>query len=90
MYKDKLKNIADELFLGFTQEFPQSAKGDYLSPQTNEVLAFERYFNRLSDEQIRLLADTALSPAELKRLRKIINNGIEKYLVQNIKTLALY
>ena len=84
-----LKELANELFFDYLKNNPKSKKGQYLSKRTNQILAFDEYMSLLSDDELRKKLQKKLKSAEIKQLRKIINSGIEKYLADNIKTLAL-
>ena len=89
MNQYELKKIADEIYLDFAENYDNSTKGEYLSPYTNQVLAFDDYFNNLTDEDI-INKINHISPEDLIVLRKLVNDGIKKYLEENIKTLAIY
>ncbi len=89
MVNKNLYSIADELFLNFVKDCPQVKKGRYLSSKTNQILAFEEYINSLNIKQICAMYPS-LSPQKAQEVQKIINSGIEKYLIDNIKTLAIY
>lgn len=89
MRNQKIHNLADELFWYFQDNFPEARRGEYLSYKTNLILAFDSYIN---NNDLYLLAKQvgySLSEREKQLLKKIINKGIEKYLVDNIKTIAL-
>jgi hypothetical protein len=53
------------------------------------VLAFDKYFNNLTDEDI-INKINHITKEDLITLKKLINDGIKKYLEENIKTLAIY
>lgn len=89
MRNQKIHHLADELFWYFQDNFPEARRGEYLSYKTNLVLAFANYIN---DSNLYLLAQQVgydLNEREKHLLKKIINKGIEKYLADNIKTIAL-
>lgn len=85
----ELKKIADKIYLDFTESQKNKIRGEYLSPHTNQVLAFDKYFNNLTDDDI-INKINHITKEDLITLRKLINDGIKKYLEENIKTLAIY
>jgi hypothetical protein len=89
MNMEELQNTAYDIFERFTKENPTCGQGAYLSKQTNRVLAFEKYFNALNFADIRVLCGRPLQGSEIRLLRGHIKSKIEKYLADNVKTLAL-
>mgnify|MGYP004521038757 CR=1 FL=1 len=85
----KLKNIADKIFESFAEAYPEAQKGRYLSAKTNLVLAFDEYINHNNIQAVAKEADIIISAEEAKILLKMMNDGIEKYLEDNIKVIAL-
>lgn len=85
----KLKNIADKIFEDFAETYPDAQKGMYLSAKTNLVLAFDEYINHNNIQTIVRQSDINISAKDAKILWKMMNDGIEKYLTDNIKVIAL-
>lgn len=85
----ELKKIADKIYIDFAENQKDEIHGEYLSPYTNQVLAFDKYFNNLTDDDI-INKINHITEEDLIALRKLINEGIKKYLEENIKTLAIY
>ena len=85
----KLKNIADKIFESFAEAYPEAQKGRYLSAKTNLVLAFDEYINLNNIQAVAKEVDIIISAEEAKILLKMMNDGIEKYLEDNIKVIAL-
>ena len=85
----KLKNIADIIFENFAEAYPKAQKGIYLSAKTNLVLAFDEYINNNDIQKLAAQADINICAEEAKILLKIMNDGIEKYLADNIKVIAI-
>ncbi len=85
----KLKNIADKIFFDFAEKYPEAQNGAYLSSKTNMILAFDNYINKNDVQMLALAVQEKISKNEAKILLKMINDGIEKYLTDNIKIIAL-
>lgn len=86
---EKLKYIADKIFEAFDENNPEAGKGIYLSAKTNLILAFDDYINSHDIQNVALDVGAEITLEESVCLQKIINQGIEKYLSDNIKTIAL-
>ncbi len=89
MNTKKLKYIADKIFIAFDEDNPDARKGIYLSAKTNLILAFDDYINKQDIQKAALDIGVEITLEEGIYLQKIINQGIEKYLSDNIKTIAL-
>lgn len=85
----KLKDIADKIFFDFAENYPEAQKGAYLSSKTNLVLAFDEFVNKNDIQELARSVEANISRREAEILLKMINNGIEKYLADNIKVIAL-
>ena len=85
----KLKNIAHKIFFDFAEKYPEAQNGDYLSSKTNMILAFDSYINKNDVQMLAWAVQENISKKEAKILLKMINDGIEKYLTDNIKIIAL-
>lgn len=85
----KIKNIADEIFLNFAQNHPEASKGLYLSANTNLLLAYAEYINNSDIQAVAAEIGYKISCKESKLLFKMMDDGIEKYLLDNIKIIAL-
>jgi len=88
MNVEKLKDIAQEIQWRFESKH-KGVNTMYLSEKTCMVLAFSQYVSELNCCQLQQDFSLRLNASELQALKKILRNGIEKYLADNIKTLAL-
>lgn len=89
MNMKKIKQVARILIIEYknTQNIPNNC---YLSSATCELLSFSEYLNGLNVQIIQKHFFINLENSEFELLKKIINRCIEKYLNDNIKTLAIY
>ena len=83
-----LHNLANALFSTWLEHNQEYGKGEYLSETTNFVLAFDEYLNKTPFIRIKELLPT-LRQEEFADLKKYISDGIEHYLLENAKILAL-
>ena len=85
----KEKIWSDEIFLNFAQNHPEASKGLYLSANTNLLLAYAEYINNSDIQAVAAEIGYKISRKESKLLFKMMDDGIEKYLLDNIKIIAL-
>lgn len=86
----ELNTLADELQYIFIHVNSDIKSTNVLSERTNKILAFEKYTqNHMDFQKIRKYCPQ-LCESDMPRLKKIVHDNISKYLVDNIKTLAIY
>lgn len=64
-------------------------KGKYLSAKTNLILAFDEYVNNTDIQELAAEIGLKISSKDGRRLLKLMNKGVEKYLEDNIKIIAI-
>ncbi len=83
-----LNNLANQLFSNWMKKFPECGKGEYLSEETNFVLAFDEFMSTSPFPLIKEILPT-IKDSEFMPLKQYISDGIETYLLENAKILAL-
>ena len=85
----RLTYIANEIFWYFEETYPEAKKGKYLSDKTNLILAFDEYVNNTDIQELAAEIGLKISSKDGRRLLKLMNKGVEKYLEDNIKIIAI-
>lgn len=85
----ELTYIANEIFWTFEENHPEARKGEYLSAKTNLILAFDEYVDNRNIQELAAEIGLKINYKDSKRLLKLINKGVEKYLENNIKIIAI-
>ena len=88
MRQNKLCEMANQLYLGFIEDNPTCDKGEYLAADTNRLLTFTAFIATASLAEVQMYLP-ALKSEEWPRLRAYIDRGIDHYLYENAKILAL-
>lgn len=88
MMNGQFNDLVDKIFFEFKNMYGSKICSDYLSCNTGILLSFEKYIETLSIDKIQTF-DPSFSEKDLSDFRRFIQRGIEQYLVENIKTIAL-
>lgn len=86
MTEAKMKNKADKLWWYFEENlFINNGRFSY---NTNLIFAFADYIDSLSDEKLSEFLDSN-KPEDIKSFRKMLLCGIDRWLEQFSKTMAI-
>ena len=83
-----LNTLANQLFANWLEQHPECGKGEYLSAKTNYILAFDEFITSAPFSTVKEILPT-LNAADFPRLKQYISAGVDAYLLENAKTLAL-
>lgn len=84
----RFDELADKMFADFDRRQNWKNASFYLSRQTNELLDFEEYVGTLNVQDIQPY-DPLFKETDLSDFNRFIHDGVEKYLCDNIKTIAI-
>ena len=87
MTSTQLNQMANQIFAVWAEQNPRCRQGDYLSPQTNCILAFDAYFADVEFKDVQQILPR-LKPKDFAALKKYIADGVEHYLLENAKILT--
>ena len=87
MNKKQIERI-NSLYLYFMATHPQAEDGEYLSADTNCILAFAEYVENADYRELKK-AIPELRYSQLASLKQHINTVVEEYLLRHAKVLAI-
>jgi plasmid replication initiation protein len=87
MNKKQIERI-NSLYLYFMATHPQAEDGEYLSADTNCILAFAEYVENADYNELKK-AIPELRHSQLASLKQHISAAVEDYLLRHAKVLAV-
>lgn len=88
MRQKNFNEMANRLYLGYIEDYPECGRGEYLAADTNRLLAFADFIATAAVAQVQAYLPE-LKVREWPALRAYIDRGIDHYLYENAKILAL-